>query len=292
MHVPSYCAENNYTAKAVWTHVDASASVRTRPVRWRTFEPMHRSTATGVENSSSFGMSVHVVGRGVTSTQRSKQELGTDPRLGARHELGDYCLVWLYWRGEVLYRLVSSSRTEATHKRLICDYLSNSLSLTSTSLHFVHPVDGAKLHHACAEMYIPEKPASSEESKSWVAQIDRISLSTLEKIAGRDIEREVEIITAECVFGMNIFRDFFAGISDFFGGRSEASQKVLRDARQACLNELKAEAWRVGADAVVGIRLDYSEISGKGKGMLFLVASGTAFKLVSDEHEAPVRTKD
>ena len=79
---------------------------------------------------------------------------------------------------------------------------------------------------------------------------------------------------------MNIFRDFFAGMSDFFGGRSEASQKVLRDARNNCLNELKQEAYDMGADGVMGIDLDYSEISGKGKGMLFLVASGTAVKLI------------
>ena len=77
---------------------------------------------------------------------------------------------------------------------------------------------------------------------------------------------------------MNVFRDFFAGMTDFFGGRSEASQKILRDARKNCLQELKIEAARINADGVLGVDLDYSEISGKGKGMLFLVASGTAVK--------------
>ncbi len=97
---------------------------------------------------------------------------------------------------------------------------------------------------------------------------------------GYKVVETLDVITAECVFGMNIFRDFFAGMSDFFGGRSEASQKVLRDARNNCLNELKQEAYDMGADGVMGIDLDYSEISGKGKGMLFLVASGTAVKLI------------
>ena len=92
------------------------------------------------------------------------------------------------------------------------------------------------------------------------------------------METELEIITAECVFGMNVFRDFFAGMTDFFGGRSEASQKVLRDARRNCLQELRLEAIDIGADGVLAVDLDYSEISGKGKGMLFLVASGTAVK--------------
>ena len=81
-----------------------------------------------------------------------------------------------------------------------------------------------------------------------------------------------------CGLKSNVIKDFFAGMTDFFGGRSEASQKVLRDARETCLNELKKEAYELGADGVIGIDLDYSEISGKGKGMLFLVASGTAVK--------------
>ena len=86
-------------------------------------------------------------------------------------------------------------------------------------------------------------------------------------MANREIDHEIEVITAECVFGMNIFRDLFAGIRDIFGGRSEASQKVLRDARQTCLHELKLEANELGADAIIGIDLDYQEFSGKGKGM-------------------------
>lgn len=90
------------------------------------------------------------------------------------------------------------------------------------------------------------------------------------------IEERIEIITAECVFGMNMFRDMFAGIRDIFGGRSSASQKVLRDSRRVCLTELRREALMVGANAVIAVDLDYNEISGDGKSMLFLVASGTA----------------
>ena len=82
---------------------------------------------------------------------------------------------------------------------------------------------------------------------------------------------------------MNIFRDFFASVSDIFGGRSGATQKVLRDARRTVLAELKREALTVGADAVIGVDLDYSEFSGKMKSMLFLVASGTAVKLKPQE---------
>lgn len=112
------------------------------------------------------------------------------------------------------------------------------------------------------------------------APTGEIILTTGYTVPNQEIDRIVEVVTAECVFGMNVFRDFFAGIRDIFGGRSEATQKVLRDARRTCLDELRKEAAEVGADAVVGVDLDYSEISGGGKsGMLFLVASGTAVKL-------------
>jgi uncharacterized protein YbjQ (UPF0145 family) len=90
------------------------------------------------------------------------------------------------------------------------------------------------------------------------------------------VTERIEVITAECVFGMNLFKDFFAGIRDIFGGRSSSSQKVLRDARRTCLTELRREALIVGANAIVGVDLDYSEISGDGKSMLFVVVSGTA----------------
>ena len=122
----------------------------------------------------------------------------------------------------------------------------------------------------------------NNEDDSEDARLRKISkdikITTAYSFVNKEIEEEIDIITAECVFGMNVFRDFFAGMTDFFGGRSEASQKVLRDARQNCLQELKIEAARIDADGVLGVDLDYSEISGKGKGMLFLVASGTAVK--------------
>ena len=99
---------------------------------------------------------------------------------------------------------------------------------------------------------------------------------TTPSIEGYRITRTIDVVTAECVFGLNIFKDFFMGLTDFFGGRSDTAQSALRDARLSCLNELKREAASVGGNAVVGVDLDYSEFSGKGNSMLFLVASGTA----------------
>lgn len=109
-----------------------------------------------------------------------------------------------------------------------------------------------------------------------------LPVTTAHNLEGQRVIKNVDIVTAECVFGMNIFRDIFAGVRDIFGGRSEASQKVLRDARVTCLNELRREAYALGGNAVIAVDLDYSEFSGGGKSMLFLVASGTAV-VVNDE---------
>jgi len=106
-----------------------------------------------------------------------------------------------------------------------------------------------------------------------------IILTTEMVLTGHTVLERIEIITAECVFGMNMFRDFFSGIRDIIGGRSKASQKVLRDSRRVCLTELRREALIVGANAVIAVDLDYSEISGDDKSMLFLVASGTAVRI-------------
>jgi uncharacterized protein YbjQ (UPF0145 family) len=74
---------------------------------------------------------------------------------------------------------------------------------------------------------------------------------------------------------MNMFKDLFAGVRNVVGGRSEAVQKTMRDSRRTALYELKREAYEVGANAVVGVDLDYVELSAAGN-MGMLVASGTA----------------
>ena len=94
-------------------------------------------------------------------------------------------------------------------------------------------------------------------------------LLTTETISPYPVIERIDIVTAECAFGMNFFRDIFAGVTDVFGGRSEATQKILRDARKTALHELRKEAHRVGANGVVGVSLNYSEFSGGGKSMLF-----------------------
>lgn len=107
-------------------------------------------------------------------------------------------------------------------------------------------------------------------------------LLTTETQPNLKIIKRLDVITAECAYGMNVFKDIFASFSDTFGGRSNSIQNTLRDARKVVLDELRKEALSIGANAVIAVDLDYSEISGGGKsGMLFLVASGTAVILES-----------
>lgn len=105
-----------------------------------------------------------------------------------------------------------------------------------------------------------------------------IVLTTESAISTHTITERLGIVTSEAAFGMGLISDIFTGFSDFFGGRSKATQKTLRSARNAVLRGLRQEALLLGADAVVAIDLDYSEFSGQGKSMLFLVGSGTAVR--------------
>ncbi len=95
---------------------------------------------------------------------------------------------------------------------------------------------------------------------------------------GREIGEPLGIVGAECVLGINVFRDIMGGIRDLVGGRSGTHQDALRKARETCMTELAEEASAVGADAVVAVEFDYSEISGNKGGMIILAGYGTAVK--------------
>ena len=101
--------------------------------------------------------------------------------------------------------------------------------------------------------------------------------STTNSIEGREMVEYKGIVTGEAILGTNIFRDLFAGIRDIVGGRSGAYENALREARQIALRDMQDEAVRLGANAVIGIDLDYENISAGGKSsMLMVSASGTA----------------
>ncbi len=103
-------------------------------------------------------------------------------------------------------------------------------------------------------------------------------VSTTSVIEGRPVKDYLGVVTGEVIVGANIFKDLFAGIRDIVGGRSGSYESTLRDARATELEELQAEAKALGADAVIGVDLDY-ETLGQGGTMLMVTASGTAVKL-------------
>jgi len=102
-------------------------------------------------------------------------------------------------------------------------------------------------------------------------------LTTTNSIETNEIKQYVGIVSGETIIGANIFKDFFASIRDVVGGRSGSYEKVLREAKDTALKEMQQEAHKLGADAVIGVDLDYETV-GKGGGMLMVVASGTAVK--------------
>ncbi|HEY6614348.1 MAG TPA: heavy metal-binding domain-containing protein [Vicinamibacterales bacterium] len=105
-----------------------------------------------------------------------------------------------------------------------------------------------------------------------------MTLTTTPGIDGKTISNYLGIVTGEAIVGANIFRDLFANIRDIVGGRSAAYEQELARARTIALDELKMAAQQLGADAVVGVDLDY-EVLGANHGMLMVSVSGTAVKL-------------
>ncbi|HNQ12175.1 MAG TPA: heavy metal-binding domain-containing protein [Bacteroidia bacterium] len=100
-------------------------------------------------------------------------------------------------------------------------------------------------------------------------------VTTTNSIEGKRIVRYHGIVTGETIIGANIFKDFFASIRDIVGGRSGAYEQVLREAKDTALKEMKENAANMGANAIVGVDLDYETVGSNG-GMLMVTASGTA----------------
>ena len=100
-------------------------------------------------------------------------------------------------------------------------------------------------------------------------------LSTTPQIEGHTIREYKGVVTGETIIGANFVKDLFAGIRDIVGGRSGSYEKVLREAKDTSMNEMMERANTLGANAVVGIDIDYETIGGNGS-MLMVAVSGTA----------------
>lgn len=102
--------------------------------------------------------------------------------------------------------------------------------------------------------------------------------TTIDKVPGREIDRVLGVVAGEAVLGANVVRDFFANVRDIVGGRSGSYQKVLADGREMAMEDMLEAARELGADAVVGIDIDYEGI-GQSGGMLMVSVNGTAVSL-------------
>ena len=100
-------------------------------------------------------------------------------------------------------------------------------------------------------------------------------LTTTHNIEGHRIKDYLGVVTGEAILGTNFFKDFFANVRDIVGGRSGAYEKEIQRAREIAFQEIQEEALKVGANAIVGIDLDY-EVMGKTGSMLMVSISGTA----------------
>jgi uncharacterized protein YbjQ (UPF0145 family) len=107
-----------------------------------------------------------------------------------------------------------------------------------------------------------------------------VIITTTPNIDGQKITAYLGVVTGEAVMGANMFKDMFAGIRDIVGGRSGTYEKELRKARETAFQELEDSADALGANAVVGVDIDY-EVLGEKNGMLMVSVSGTAVRIES-----------
>jgi len=105
-------------------------------------------------------------------------------------------------------------------------------------------------------------------------------VATTNRIEGRRVAAYLGIVSGDAIVGANMFRDFFAGIRDIVGGRAGGYEKALRGAKEAALKDMVEQACGLGADAVIGVDLDYETV---GESMLMVSVNGTAVRLEPGE---------
>jgi uncharacterized protein YbjQ (UPF0145 family) len=107
---------------------------------------------------------------------------------------------------------------------------------------------------------------------------DSILVTTTDGVQDHKVTAYLGIVSGEAIMGTNLFKDFFASIRDVVGGRAGSYEKSLREAKELALQQMKEEAYALGAHAVVAVDLDYEVIGGDDKTMLMVSANGTAVK--------------
>jgi uncharacterized protein YbjQ (UPF0145 family) len=103
-------------------------------------------------------------------------------------------------------------------------------------------------------------------------------ITTTNTVEGRTIRDYKGLVTGEAIIGAHVFKDLFAGLRDIVGGRSDAYEKTIREARETAVHEMQQEAEQLGGNCIVGIDIDY-EVVGQGGSMMMVSVTGTAVVL-------------
>lgn len=124
-----------------------------------------------------------------------------------------------------------------------------------------------------------EDMSAPERQRARQQALDKLQVTTETMVP--EVAERLGVVTGQCALGMNIFRDFTSELVDVVGGRSGAYQKAIKEAKELCISEMKEEAYKLGADAVIAMDLDFNEITGGGglfggKSMIMVIATGTA----------------
>ena len=151
--------------------------------------------------------------------------------------------------------------------------------------HILGTLESGKPLYSSDEKYLQsllgdtEIQSESENILSDVPKIKSFTITTTNSIEGSKIVEYLGIVSGEAVMGANMFRDMFAGIRDIIGGRSGQYEKKFREAKKIAIEEMKDQAKENGANAIVGIKVDYEMV---GESMMMVSAQGTAVKVVQE----------
>ena len=120
------------------------------------------------------------------------------------------------------------------------------------------------------------KASSFNQKRQRDDQVAAILVTTAHTLQGTEVTKYLGVVSAECAYGMNMFKDMFANVRNLVGGRSAAVEDTMRDSRETVMQELKREAHAKGANAVIAVDLDYTQLGAGGNMMVLVSASGTA----------------
>ena len=131
-------------------------------------------------------------------------------------------------------------------------------------------------HRKQQQLLGPAEVDKMNEASEENTAISSMLLTTAPTLQGIEVTKYLGVISAECAYGMNMFKDMFANVRNLVGGRSAAVEDAMRDSRETVLLELKREAHAKGANAVIAVDLDYTQLGSGGNMMVLVSASGTA----------------